>query len=86
MVCCTLNNIKSTTKIQVVTIILQYYIYFHGHCEGNYITCVIYAITVCGTNQNQLLAIRTDHSSEYDNKNEVGRWGGGFNELIGSDH
>ena len=66
---------------------LRYEIYFHGHCEGNYINCVIYAVTGCGTNQKQSLAIRSDHSSAFDKKNEGGRWGGGFvDELIGSDN
>ena len=50
---------------------------FHDHCEGNYITCVIYAMTGYGTDQKQSLAIITDHSSAYDNKNKGGRWGGG---------
>ena len=44
-------------------------------------------MTGCGTNQKQSLAIRNDHSYEYDNKNGGGRWGGGFvDELIGSDN
>ena len=66
---------------------LLYEIYFHDNFEGNYIPYVIYAITGCGTNQKQSSAIRTDHSSAYDNKNEGGSWGEGFvDELTGSDN
>ena len=66
---------------------LQYEIYFHDHCEGNYITCIMYDITGCGTDRKQSSAIKTDHSSEFENKNEGGRWGGGFvDEPIGSNN
>ena len=87
MVCCTLDTIKSKTKIQVVTFILfssadflclGYEIYLHDNCEVNYITCAIYALTGCVTDRNQSLSIITDHYSAHDNKNEGGMCGGGI--------
>ena len=51
-------------------------------------TCVIYAVTVCGTDQKQQLAIITDHSSVYYNKMKEADGGGVgifVDELIRSD-
>ena len=76
MVCFTLNTIKEMNKMQVGNFIflflcLLFCVYTMRFismviAKENIFTCVIYAVTVCGTNRKQSLSIRTDHSSVYD--------------------
>ena len=96
MVCCTIDTIRDTTKIQVGTFILLLFCFIFCVYTMRFIsmvivkviifTCVIHAVTVCGRNQKQLLAIRRDHYSVYDNKNKGGRRGGILDELNASDN
>ena len=58
MVCCTLDAIKETTKIQVGTFIFLFFVYAMRFISMFIVkeiifTCVIYALTVCGTDQKQ---------------------------------
>ena len=68
MVCCTLDAIKATTKMQVDTFIHFSSVDFFNAMKfismvivkEIIFTCVMYAVTVCGTDLKQSLNTRTD--------------------------
>ena len=85
MVCCTLDTIVPTTKIQVVTFIFIFLCCLFCVNEMIFISMIIvnelyylciFAMTGCGTDQKKPLAIITDNSSAYYNKNGEVRCGG----------
>ena len=77
MMCCMNDDIKATTKIQADNFILLFFCQLLCVYAMRFIymvvakeiifTCVIYAVTICGTNRKQPLAIRMDHYSVYKN-------------------